>query len=146
MKQILVDSNVLVSFLTDRNARQSEKAAALMRGAVAQEHTVVLHSMSIIEMIYVLTQLYHEDPQSVAEDLADLLAMPGVISTDDVMWSLVLERWPSTILALGDAILAAAASAGPFDAVATFDRDLAKKLVRQGSVLFWSAVSKPGIN
>lgn len=139
MKQILVDANVLISFLTDRNARQREKAAALLRGAVAQEHTLVLHSMSIVEMIYVLTQLYHEDPQGVARDVADLLAMPGVISTDEVVWSLVLERWPHTMPALGDAILAAVASRDPFDAVATFDRDLAKKLVRQGSALFWPA-------
>jgi predicted nucleic acid-binding protein len=140
MKQILVDANVLVSFLTDRNAHQSERAAALLRGAAAQEQLLVLHSMSIMEMIYVLTQLYHEDPKSVAEDVADLLAMPGVITTDEVMWSVVLERWPQTIPALGDAILAAAASGGQFDAVATFDRNFAKKLARQGSAVFWPAL------
>ena len=141
MKQILVDANVLISFLTDRNERQSEKADALLRGAVEQEHSLVLHSTSIVEMIYVLTQLYHEEPQDVARDVADLLAMPGVVSTDEVVWSLVLERWPHTIPTLGDAILAAVASRGPLDSVATFDRDLAKKLVRQGSALFWPARS-----
>jgi hypothetical protein len=62
-----------------------------------------------------------------------------VISTDEVVWSLVLDLWPHTIPALGDAILAAAASDGRFDAVATFDRDLAKRLVRQGSAVFWPA-------
>jgi predicted nucleic acid-binding protein len=140
MKHILVDANVLVSFLTDRNAHQSERAAALFRGAAAQGQRLVLHSMTIMEMIYVLTELYHEDPQSVAEDVADLLAVPEVVTADEVMWSLVLERWPRTIPALGDAILAAAASGGQFDAVATFDRNLAKKLVRQGSTLFWPAL------
>ena len=139
MKQILVDANVLVSFLTDRNTRQREKAAALLRGAAEREHMVVLHSMSIVEMIYVLTQLYHEDPLDVAQDVSDLLAMPGVISTDEMAWSLVLERWPRTIPSLGDAILAAVASRGQFDAVATFDRHLAKQLVRQGSALHWPA-------
>jgi predicted nucleic acid-binding protein len=137
MKQILVDANVLISFLTDRNARQREKASALFHGAATQKHTLVLHSMSIVEMIYVLTQLYHEDPQDVARDVADLLAMPGVISTDELAWSEVLDRWPLKLPALGDAILAAVASGGTFDAVATFDRDLAKKLVRQGSALLW---------
>jgi predicted nucleic acid-binding protein len=140
MNQILVDANVLISFLTDRNERQREKAAALLRGAAAQEHILVLHSMTIVEMIYVLTQLYHEDPAGVAEDVADLLAMPGVVSTDEVAWSQVLERWPHPIPALGDAILAAVASGGSFDAVATFDRDLAKNLARQGTALFWPFV------
>ena len=138
MKQILVDTNVIISFLTDRNARQREKAAALLVGAIEREHTVVLHSMSIVEMTYVLTQLYREDPLEVSGDVSDLLAMPGVVSMDDVPWSLVLERWPHTVPALGDAILAAVASGGRFDAVATFDRDLGKKLVRQGTALFWS--------
>jgi predicted nucleic acid-binding protein len=137
MNRILVDANVLVSFLTDRNLQQREKASVLLRGAAEREHTLVLHSMSIVEMIYVLTQLYHEDPEIVAEDVTDLLAMPGVTSTDELSWSLVMERWPRPIAALGDAILAAVATHGDFDAVATFDRDLAKKLVRQGSALFW---------
>jgi predicted nucleic acid-binding protein len=137
VKKVLVDANVLISFLTDRSAHQREKAAALLRGAAAQEHTLVLHSMTIVEMIYVLTQLYHEDPQRVAGDVADLLAMPGVVSTDDVAWSQVLELWPRPIPTLGDAILAAVASQGRFDAVATFDRDLGKNLMRQGSALFW---------
>jgi len=52
--------------------------------------------------------------------------------------SVVLDRWPQTIPALGDAILAAEASRGPCDAVATFDHQLGKKLRRQGSVLYWS--------
>jgi predicted nucleic acid-binding protein len=139
MKQILVDTNVLVSFLTDRNPGQQAKAAALLRGAAEREHMLVLHSMSIVEMIYVLTQLYHEDPTDVAQDVSDLLAMPGVISTDDIPWSLVLERWPRVIASLGDAILAAVASRGHFDTVATFDRILAKKLALQGSAPYWSA-------
>ncbi|MBV8543830.1 MAG: PIN domain-containing protein [Acidobacteria bacterium] len=137
MKHVLVDANVLVSFLTDRNPAQRERAEALLRKAAAQEHNVVLHSMSIVEMIYVLTAVYREDPADVAQDLVELLAMPGVISEDNMSWSSVLERWPETIPALGDAILAAEASRGRYDAVATFDRDLAKKLVRQGSTVYW---------
>jgi hypothetical protein len=43
---------------------------------------------------------------------------------------------------LGDAILAAAVGGGLYDAVATFDRDLAKRLARQGSALFWPAGTK----
>lgn len=137
MKQILVDANVLISFLTDRNARQREKAAVLLRGAAEREHTLVIHSMSIVEMIYVLTQIYHEDPAEVAEDVGGLLSMPGVTSMDEIAWSLVLERWPRPLPALGDAILAAVASGSSLDEVATFDRDLARKLIRQGSALHW---------
>jgi predicted nucleic acid-binding protein len=137
MNQVLVDANVFISFLSDRNASQREKASDLIRSAVEHEQMLVIHSMSLVEMIYVLTQLYHQDATDVAEDVSDLLALPGVISIDDVSWSLVFERWPETISALGDAMLAAAAAHGRFDAVATFDRNLAKKLIRQGTQLYW---------
>jgi predicted nucleic acid-binding protein len=137
VKEILLDANVLVSFLTDRNEEQRRKASALFRGAAEREHTLVLHTISIVEMVYVLTQLYEQEPSQVAEAVADLLAMPGVLAEDEVSWPLVLERWPETLRSLGDAIVAAVASQGQYDAVATFDTTLRKKLVRQGSVPYW---------
>ncbi len=138
MKEILVDANVLVSFLTDRDEGQRRKAAALFRGAAEREHTLVLHTISIVEMAYVLTQLYKQKPSLVAEAVADLLAMPGVLAADELSWPMVLERWPQTIPSLGDAIVAAAASQGQYDAVATFDNTLRKKLARQGSTSYWT--------
>jgi predicted nucleic acid-binding protein len=138
VKQLLVDANVLISFLNDRNPQQQEKAAVLLHGAAAHEYSLVFHSMSLVETIYVLTQLYHEDPTDVSRDVEELLGMPGVTTAADVPWRLVLDRWPRIIPALGDAILAAVASQGRYDAVATFDRGLAKKLIRQGSALHWS--------
>ena len=138
MKRILVDANVLVSFLTNRNEDQRKRASALFKGAVAREHLLALHSMSIVEMVYVLTQLYDEEPGEVARDVAELLAMPGVIPVEEVSWTRVLERWPEVISSLGDAILAAVASEGRYDAVATFDGPLRKKLAKQGSASYWS--------
>lgn len=138
MKQILVDANVLVSFLTDRNESQRMKASALIHGAAEQQHVLVLHTISIVEMAYVLIHLYKQRPEQVAETVADLLAMPGVLAADEVAWPLVLERWPRTIRSLGDAILAAVADQGRYDAVATFDTALRKRLSRQGSAPYWS--------
>jgi predicted nucleic acid-binding protein len=138
VREILVDTNVLVSFLTDRDEGQRRKASALFQGAAEREHTLVLHTISIVEMAYVLLQFYKQEASQVAETLADLLAMPGVLTAGEVSWSLVLERWPKTIGSLGDAMVAAAAIQGRYDAVATFDNTLRKKLTRQGSVSYWS--------
>jgi predicted nucleic acid-binding protein len=138
MKEILVDANVLVSFLTDRNEEQRQKAAALFRASVAREHTLILHTMVVVELVFVLLQVYKVAPADVAENVKELLAMPGVIPVDEVTWSLVLERWPHSIASFGDAIVASVAAQGSYDAVATFDKPLRKKLAKQGSVSYWS--------
>lgn len=137
MKEILVDTNVLLSFLTDRNKAQQEQAAALFRGVADREHALILHSVTLIEMVHVFINVYEADPVDVADSVSKLLEMPGVVSATEITWSLVLERWPQVIPSLGDAILAAVAHQGRYDAVATFDGPLRKKLARQGSVSYW---------
>ncbi|HYX23495.1 MAG TPA: PIN domain-containing protein [Thermoanaerobaculia bacterium] len=137
MKEVLVDANVLVSFLTDRNKDQQERAAALLLGAREREHSFILHSISVTEAIYVLRNLYKLDPQQIAAAIRQLMSLPGVVSVSDISWSLVFERWPDVIPNLGDAILAAVAAQEQYDAVATFDTNLRKKLVKQGSTSYW---------
>src|SRR5947209_7763687 len=105
MREVLVDANVLVSFLTDRDKGQQEKAAALFLAARERKHSLILHAISVSEAIYVLRNLYKIDQQEIADAIRQLLSLPGVVSVGEVSWSLVFERWPGVIPNLGDAVL-----------------------------------------
>src|SRR5215475_7473906 len=97
MKTILVDANVLVSFLTDRNQEQQEKASTLFLAARERQHSLVLLPISISETIYVLRNLYKIDPREIADSMRQLLGLPGVVSTGDISWNLVFTLWPEVI-------------------------------------------------
>ena len=93
MKRILVDANVLISFLTDRNQEQQERAAALLLGAREREYSLVLHTISISEAIYVLRNLYKIDPKKIADSIRQLLSLPGLSPEGEVVWGLVFEYY-----------------------------------------------------
>ena len=98
----------------------------------------MLLTISISETIYVLRNLYKVDAREIADSLRKLLGLPGVTSGGDISWNLVFSLWPEVIPNLGDATIAAAASQGGYDAVATFDRDLRRKLAQQGAASYWA--------
>lgn len=51
MKRVVLDTNVLVSFLTDRNAEQQEQASALFEAASSGKTELVLHQIVITELV-----------------------------------------------------------------------------------------------
>ncbi len=137
MKRIVLDTNVLVSFLTDRDAEQQAQAAALFEAAAQGEVEIVLHQMVVAEMVYVLGNLYQVETREIAAMVDDLLSSPGAKPVDELSWTLVLELWPDRVPDFADAVLAAVAREGRYDAVATFDRRFVRRLRKEGIPRYW---------
>lgn len=137
MTSVVVDTNVLVSFLTDRDPAQQAQAAELLAKAADRELDVVLHQVVVIETVYVLRNLYRVGREDTAAIVCEMRAMPGVTALDDLPWSVVLELWPTPFVELTDGALAAVTRVGRYDAVATFDAAFRRRLKRLGLTSYW---------
>jgi predicted nucleic acid-binding protein len=137
MKRTVLDTNVVLSFLIDRDPEQQAAAARLFQEAAAGERTLILHQAVITEMVYVLRNLYKVEKARIAEILADLLALPGILPVDEVAWSLLLDLWPESVSDFTDAVLAAVTLQHRYDGVATFDRPFAGQLKKRGVPASW---------
>lgn len=135
--RVLLDTNVLVSFLIDRHGEQQERAAELLGRAADDEIEAVLHQFVIAELIYVLCKSYGTPKETVAEAVRDLLSLAGVVLRDQMPWTVVLELWPEEIGDFTDACLLAVAEAGRIDRIATFDRRLIRRLRARGLAPHW---------
>jgi predicted nucleic acid-binding protein len=134
---VLVDTNVFVSFLTDRNRNQQEKASVLLERGTRDELTILVHGSVLTELAFVLTNLYARPAVEVASVLEKLLTLPGAEVSNEVRWERVLDIWPSDVPGFGDALVVAAARVTRADAVATFDAGLARRLPRLGLREYW---------
>lgn len=137
MTRIGLDTNVVVSFLTDRDPGQQARAAALFGGAASGAHVVVLAQAVVVETVYVLCNLYGVAPDRASRTMRDLVELPGVMVVDALEWAEVWRLWPHHLGDFGDACLAASARADAFDTLATFDTGFAKRARRQSVPTYW---------
>jgi predicted nucleic acid-binding protein len=135
--RVLVDTNVLVSFLVDRSADQRRRAAALLHAAADPDRRLLLHSLVLAELAFVLRSVYEREAPEVAEILRRFLELPGAEIVDRTPWATLLELWPARFPDFLDASLAAVALELRPDAVATFDRAFARRLRALGLPTDW---------
>jgi predicted nucleic-acid-binding protein len=131
MTSVVVDTNVVLSFLTDRNEAQQAQAASLFDSA-GVEARLIIHQQVVTEMVYVLVNHYGQSRQLVRSVVEEFLSFPGVEILDAVRWSRVLKLWPGTHRDFTDAVVADAAMTVRSACVATFDEGFANGLGRFG--------------
>lgn len=137
MQRVIVDANVLLSILVHRNEKQSEAAKALLVKAEEGDIAVILPQFVIFEIVYVLQSTYRIAGAELQAMIRDLLALPGLLPTDDCPWKLVMELWPHPFVSLADAAIVAVATMNRYDAIATFDRKVANRLEAFGLTAYW---------
>jgi predicted nucleic acid-binding protein len=137
VRQVLIDANVFVSFLVERNEEQRAVAKALIDAAGDGEIEAFVTQFAIFEVTYVLQSYYAMPTPRVAALIRDLVALPGVTAVDDCPWKKVFDLWPEQLGGLADASSVAVAIANHYDAIATFDQKMIKRMQSIGVESYW---------
>jgi predicted nucleic acid-binding protein len=137
VQRVVIDANVLLSFIVDRNEKQRASAKALLLRGAEGELVAIVPQFVVFEVVYVLQSTYRIPMTEIKPMMRDLMALPGVLLIDECPWKRVMDVWPDTLPSLADAAIAAVASTNRYDAVATFDRKLAKRLQDVGVAAYW---------
>ncbi len=137
MRSVVIDANVLVSYFTARNDTQLAAARTLLQQADDGELVAIIPQFVVFEVTYVLQGLYNITGDRLTAMIRDVVSFPGARVIDDCPWKRVLEVWPDPLPSLADAAMAAVAVANRYDAVATFDRKLAKRVQDLGVSSYW---------
>jgi predicted nucleic acid-binding protein len=137
VRQVVVDANVFVSFLIERNEKQRAAAKALIDSAGDGEIAAVVTQFAIFEITYVLQSYYGMQAGQVATLVRDMIALPGVTPIDDCPWKKVFEYWPERLPGMADAATVAIAVAHRYDAIATFDQKMLKRMQGLGVESYW---------
>lgn len=137
MQRVIVDANVVVSFFVERSDPQRTAASELLQSSADSEIAAVVPQFVIFEVAYVLLSRYGVSKRRLTSMLRDLLALPGVLTADECPWRDVFEMWPEPFDSLADAAVVALARSGRYDAVATFDQAMIRRMRLLGVGSYW---------
>ena len=73
MRTVVVDANVLVSFLVDRNAKQLDAADELLQRAAAGDIAAIVPQFVVFETAYVLQSQYGIAGKPLAAVIRDIV-------------------------------------------------------------------------
>lgn len=126
MKQVVIDTNLLISFVTDRNKEQQEQAARIFDAARHSRLSILCHQNVLTEFVYVLHRIYKVEQPAISTMIHDLLATPGIEAVNDLNYHALLDIWPARCVDYADAVLLAYCKTRKDVVLATFDQKLLK--------------------
>lgn len=129
---VVIDTNALISFVTDRNKNQQNKIAKLFENAAGLRLSILCPQNVITEFVYVLDRVYNIPGLVIKEMIGDFVTMPGIEIVHEVNLKILFSYWPDKIPDYGDAIVASVCKARKKAIVATFDRKFSAALKKLG--------------
>lgn len=136
MKRYVIDTNVLISFVTDRSPEQQRKIAPLFEAAAHLKAVILCHQYVLTEFIYVMDKVYHLPKGEIGRMVVDLIQMPGIEIVQECDFTVVLSCWPDPLTDFGDAVIASVGMLKRGAVVVTFDRKFSGVLKSLGRGIY----------
>lgn len=121
MKKYIIDTNALISYVTDRNPDQQKGIAKIFQEVVRLKGVILCHQNVLTEFIYVLDKIYGIPKNDIRIMVKDFLVMPGIELVHEIDFPTVLKFWPEAIADFGDAVVASLGHLYQGSVIVTFD-------------------------
>ena len=139
MKRLILDTNVLLSFVTDRNIHQQECSRKIFEEALALKRILLISFHVLTEFTYVLDTVYGVERERIKEMIRELISYPGTEILYGIDMAALLDVWPETVPDYGDAVIVGAWAAlkRKDAAVFTFDKKFQNILKKRLDIPVW---------
>lgn len=132
MKKYIIDTNALISFVTDRNLNQQKKIAHIFENAARLKTLVLCPQNVLTEFAYVMDKVYCFPKSEINRMINDFIVTPGIEVVHEVNFTSLLNLWPGNFSDYGDAIVASLGKKLKGAMVATFDKSFRAALKKSG--------------
>ncbi|WDN88147.1 hypothetical protein BuS5_01115 [Desulfosarcina sp. BuS5] len=132
MKKYIIDTNALISFVTDRNQEQQVKIDKLFNDAARLRIMVLCPQNVLTEFVYVMDTVYQIPKSEISKIVRDFIDMPGIEVVHDLNMKTLISYWPEVFKDYGDAIIATLCKNTKGSLIVTFDRKFRAKLKKIG--------------
>ena len=123
----ILDTSVILRFLTGDSTEKKEKFKKLIKETTSGKGILLVPLIVIIEMVYVLEKIYGIKKEEVRVKVESLLSLPSVeIESEDVVLE-SLRIYAEENLKFGDAMVLAKSTTSGIKPVYTFDKKDFKK-------------------
>lgn len=122
MKKIIIDTNILISFITDRDLAQQKMASDIFNDASQLKYVILCPQNVLTEFVFAMDKVYGVSSEKINEIINDFVSMPGIEVLHDLDLGQVFFYWPKYFKDFGDAIVASVCKDNKGTSVATFDR------------------------
>ncbi len=138
MKKYVIETNALISFVTDRNLKQQQIMKAVFETASLLKGIILCHSHVLTEFFYVMEKIYQVPPLEIKEMVMDFMILPGVRVVQEINFKALFDYWPQIIADFSDALVAALCKTQKGSVLLSFDQKLIRQIKTAGLTAYSS--------